>query len=1427
MSGATQTQTSALDIARPLSIFFGSVRAEATASNISVLSRAYVSRSVILCAPLIRRHTERVTRVAKMTNEPVLATMGRESLCVMSTPLLDNAELMPVEGSQSRDSFGERELMQSIADKFEHSSIREKPVADRLFPEIRRTDRRTGSSAGFPVQNLEVTGEVVLIPESQTQDFPEFMPQPSTSVGDISEETQVTEEVAVDGGVLFRPRTSKSQKSLETATEKAPATQSIPKPMAKAEEIVRHETWESCNPFLTSPVQLRTASSNCLKNAVNQTVCSLLPVMISCSKKSSVNLFSASELHDHLPVKAAEQKETRRLESCTPYETNTQQRRSAFEISYLSYKSAGASVSMAQLEKESGFQSAEWSDCRGVLCNVYHMTRAIECTCPTIWEKEDSILEVEILTPKAVASVLVTNETVAVLSASFYQVQSPAISSSAVCYSNFKLTGVSQYCSALQCEDLLQSPAFKKGSSYLQLHNGRSAVTHHKPALQTVSTYLIPTPTTRCASAAFCLNHKSAGVSVSMVQLDKESGFQSADWNDCRGVLRHVFQMTRATESTRPTTWEKMNALMFRKEKESVARKAIELRVARTAVAVRRGACDSCSPFIASLLHPQTANLISTSPDDMMITHRALIKQHEMIIQSAETYRISNIAVATDVIRWMSVGTLTSTSLLEKESQFMFKEWIVCRASERPVNHVVRVVRLSSPHVWDSGKQFTATRYKESACKVCEIEAVNETMTSESCCFFFMHPISLKMSNLCSTRAALNHSVAIYLPVSWSSSRKSQVHTFWATKSTCQLPVKAEESTVMSSLETCKRFHARKPSKRSAVASIHIFSRQPIDADNIIALQATTPIRVQFPTVVNANTITHLKSMSVGTLTATPLLETELEFEGLQYNVCRASERPVTWIIRVARVSSFPVWYKASQFMSRKYKLSAREVFVAKTVNEAERRESCCLFLTRPVRSQTADLRFEKTARSNSISSYVPVFYSSTEKQSTNLLKAVSSTALPLVKIGTSNVICLMETCETFESQQTQSASITVQQVELWISQCATMTPLGRKAHMHPAAYSSSIKSVSVINAVNKTVACEPCSLYLTDSVHHQTADCRTSRTRQSQAVSSFHPVLSASAGTLSLLMFPSAISTGLLPVKIAEMWEKCSLETCSFAQPSQRRSASAVSCLNCQAVGVSASMVQLDKESGFQSADWNERRGELRHISYITRAAESICPLIWEKEDAFQEVQRLTLKAMASVLITHETVAVFSASLIHIQSPAVRCASAAFCLNPKLVGVSVSMEQLDKESGFQSTDWNKSRGVLRHITHMTRATESTRPAIWEKEDALPAVQTLTVNKTIASVLITHETVFVAFGSVYQVQSQAASRASAVAHLNYLSVAKAGQDAVFSVAGLTGKSLIQRSAKYQVRCQAHAIVSVMTHYHLVTLRSMTRKVPPV
>ena len=237
---------------------------------------------------------------------------------------------------------------------------------------------------------------------------------------------------SVSRGVgVSRPHVWDREHQYMQTNETAAATQSIMKPMAKAAEIVRRETWESCNPFLASPVHLRTANTSSLKNTVNQTVCSILPVMNSCSKKSSVNLFSASEWHDHLPVKAAEKKEIQRLESCTSYETKTQQRRSASAVSCLTQQSLGATVSIVQLEKESGFQSTDWNECRGAMRNVFHMSRATECTCPTICEKEDALSAVQTLTlNKAVAAIVITHELVAVVSASSYQLQSPAVTCS-------------------------------------------------------------------------------------------------------------------------------------------------------------------------------------------------------------------------------------------------------------------------------------------------------------------------------------------------------------------------------------------------------------------------------------------------------------------------------------------------------------------------------------------------------------------------------------------------------------------------------------------------------------------------------------------------------------------------------------------------------------------------------------------------------------------------------------------------------------------------------------------------------------------------------------------------------------------------------------------------------------------------------------
>ena len=294
----------------------------------------------------------------------------------------------------------------------------------------------------------------------------------------------------------------------------------------------------------------------------------------------------------------------------------------------------------------------------------------------------------------------------------------------------------------------------------------------------------------------------------------------------------------------------------------------------------------------------------------------------------------------------------------------------------------------------------------------------------------------------------------------------------------------------------------------------------------------------------------------------------------------------------------------------------------------------------------------------------------------------------------------------------------------------------------------------------------------------------------------------------------PSAVvaqcSTTLFPLKSSLL---CQNISCEQEKPFERTAYLLLSAISTSKMcTIRKTPVVSTKQELASCSQWDEKQYETRaaaaSIHVVTRrpvVAQHTVAL--ELEDKMRIQSLTTRRAAVSVLIitrrplrTEEAVAIESADVYQSKSVSLRNAEAVIRLSQHSVGASVSMVQLEKESGFQSAYRNECRGALRHVFQMTRATESTCPTIWEKEDALPAVQTLILNRAVVSVLETHEAVAVLSMNLYQVQSPAATRcASAVSHLNYLSVAKAGQETVFSVAGPSEKSHIQQSAKHQVR----------------------------
>ena len=1274
--------------------------------------------------------------------------------------------------------------------------------------------RSRSSSEELEIQNLVITEEVVLTSKKQAQDLDETMqlqaverlpddrttsaPAPSDiSEARLSEETQVTEEVTVDGGVMFRSRQTKPSKTLQTEQEiicletdlwMCEAFKSSSKPSAvvaqcsttlfplKSSLLCQNISCEQEKPFERTAYLLLSAISTSKMCTIRKTpVVSTKQELASCSQwdekqyetraaAASIHIVTrrpvvaqhtvALELEDKMRIQSLTTRRaavsvliiTRRplrteeavaIESADVYQSKSVSLRNAEAVIRLSQHSVGASVSMVQLEKESGFQSAYRNECRGALRHVFQMTRATESTCPTIWEKEDALPAIQTVTVnKAVASALITHETVAVLFGSLYQILLPAI---------------------------------------------------------------------RCASAAFYVHKQSVGVGVAMVQ--------STHWNEGRGALRNVFHMTRATESTCSTIWEKEDALMFRKETESVARKAIESRVARTAVAFRREACDSCSPFIASLLHPQTANsrsalttrnhyvtsfvpffassaekkhvhvftaasscghLIAKSVEVAAIcsletcfgfdshppqTRSACCAVHQIALSTspnvtifaldsvheAERKLVTQKAVVTSARRAICCVTETSsyTRAIPFERQLVQKT-----ASCSPSFRSMPVIQIGSIASCERESSFATVSPQLKSLSLTSaldvrrvVETVSQIVLSEEAEYsaetrlrnarFTISSLFLRHASL-QQKFVLNAARLFFADIGAVDAKSRQVHHLKRALVVSRTP----------ELVSCSHAKETKHQTGEAVASVLILTRRPLLTHLSVAVHSAVPLPMPAPTVSYAVASDVLKSMSVGTMTSAPLLEKESQFAGLHHDVSRASERPVTSVSRGVGVSRPHVWDREHQYMQTNETAAATQSITKPMAKAAEivRREtweSCNPFLASPVQLRTANTSSLKNTVNQTVCSILPVMNSCSKKSSVNLFSASE-----------------------------------------W--------------HDH-------------------------------------------------------------------------------LPVKAAEQKEIQRLESCTSyeTKTQQRRSASAVSCLTQQSLGATVSIVQLEKESGFQSSHWNECRGVLRHDSHMTRAVESTCPTILEKEDAFPEIRTTTLKAAATVFMIHETVTVLPASLYQVQSPAfsssevcysnfkltgvsqycsalqcedvlhapairkaiscsplhngrlavtyhkpalqtvsthqiptptTRNASAAFCLNRQSAGVSVSMVQLDKESGLKSADWNECRGVLRVVSHMTRATEITRPTIWEKEDALPAVQTLILNRAVVSVLETHEAVAVLSMNLYQVQSPAATRcASAVSHLNYLSVAKAGQETVFSVAGPSEKSHIQQSAKHQVR----------------------------
>ena len=822
---------------------------------------------------------------------------------------------------------------------------------------------------------------------------------------------------------------------------------------------------------------------------------------------------------------------------------------------------------------------------------------------------------------------------------------------------------------------------------------------------------------------------------------------------------------------------------MFRKEKESVARKAIELLVAKTAVAVRREACDSCSPFIVSLLHPQTANSRSSQTTRSHTSARRAI----CCVTETSSYTratpferqlVQKTASCSPSFRSMPVIQIGSIASCARESSFATVSPQLKSLSLTSALDVRRVVETVSQIVLSEEAEYSAETHR------CDAHFALSSL--------FLRHASLQQ------KFVLNAARLFFADIGAVDAKSRQVQHLKRALVVSRTP----------ELVSCSHAKETKHQTGEAVASVLILTRRPLLTHLSVGVHSAVPLPMPAPTVSYAVASDVLKSMSVGTMTSAPLLEKESEFVVLPCNAVRASERHVTHVVRVVVVTAFHVWNREQQYSQMS---SAREVREVIAVNQTGAWEAGCLFVTGPVYLQTTNTRSPKTKLLQAVSSSLPVL-SSSDRNNPCRRSAVSSADELSVKCMVSDLKCSLEACVSFEKQLQRKHTVTpaIHQTVCRRPRTATTLPL------------NAVSETKIIIQKAKVAFTTHIVSHVTEiksAIREATSD-RKLQLHSTTRLKVFETVYTAFCYTMESLAkefsFPAIVLELKVPVvmlmirKAVEVDSVTSLEreTTFYAQPEQKKALVIVEqrALRHVSMSISSSLlssdvipifmktsiadsfftisavrcititrkIPLERESAVFVVETPLLQSVRRSISVLQPKKAAILNLLFELSTSCKRMAIVQSKAALIVPSCHPIVdqyiaAVQTGGTHEVRSPDVRSASAAFCLNHQSVVSSVSMVQLDRESGFQSIHWNECRGLLRDVSHMIRATEITRLTIWEKEDALPAAQTMTLNQSVVAVFVTFESVAMS-ASLYQVQPSAVTCSSPAFFFNHQSV---------------------------------------------------------